>query len=77
MGPKQALFAEFASVARALGHSHRLEILELLAQGERGVDALAERIGLSVASAPWARALQHFAAKRLVCKTGSGACRFG
>lgn len=50
-GPKQALFAEFASVARALGHPHRLEILEHLAQGERGVEALAARLGLSVANA--------------------------
>jgi ArsR family transcriptional regulator len=49
--PKQALFAEFASVARALGHPHRLEILEHLAQGERGVEALADRTGLSVANA--------------------------
>jgi ArsR family transcriptional regulator len=51
MTPKQALFAEFASVARALGHPHRLEILEHLAQGERGVEALAGRVGLSVANA--------------------------
>ena len=50
-GPKQALYAEFASLARALGSQHRLEILEHLAQGERGVDALAERIGLSIANA--------------------------
>ena len=50
-GPKQALYAEFASVARALGSQHRLEILEHLAQGERGVEALAERVGLSVANA--------------------------
>jgi rhodanese-related sulfurtransferase/predicted transcriptional regulator len=48
---KQALFAEFASVARALGHPHRLEILEHLAQGERGVEAVAARAGLSVANA--------------------------
>lgn len=50
-GPKQALFAEFASIARALGHPHRLEILEHVAQGERGVEALAARVGLSVANA--------------------------
>lgn len=50
IGPKQALYAEFASVARALGHAHRLEILEQLAQGERGVDALSERVGLSIAN---------------------------
>ena len=49
--PKQALFAEFATVARALGHPHRLEILEHLAQGERGVEALSERVGLSIANA--------------------------
>ncbi|WP_206455707.1 ArsR/SmtB family transcription factor [Aurantimonas marina] len=48
--PKQALFAEFASVARALGHPHRLEMLEHLAQGERGVEALSERVGLSIAN---------------------------
>jgi ArsR family transcriptional regulator len=51
IGPKQALYAEFASVARALGLQHRLEILEHLAQGERGVEALAERVGLTVANA--------------------------
>lgn len=51
MGPKQALYAEFASVARALGSQHRLEMLEHLAQGERCVEALAERAGLSVANA--------------------------
>jgi len=49
--PKQALFAGFAEVAKALGHGHRLEILELLAQGERSVEALAERVGLPVANA--------------------------
>jgi rhodanese-related sulfurtransferase/DNA-binding HxlR family transcriptional regulator len=50
-GPKQALFAEFAKVARAIAHPHRLEILEHLAQGERGVDALSVRLGLSIANA--------------------------
>ena len=50
-GPKQALLAEFAAVARALGSPRRLEMLEHLAQGERGVEALAERVGLSVANA--------------------------
>jgi rhodanese-related sulfurtransferase/DNA-binding transcriptional ArsR family regulator len=50
-GPKQILYDEFAQVAKALGHGHRLEILELLAQGERSVEALAERAHLSVANA--------------------------
>jgi ArsR family transcriptional regulator len=50
IGPKQSLLAEFATVARALGHPHRLDILEHLAQGERGVDPLSARIGLSIAN---------------------------
>jgi rhodanese-related sulfurtransferase/DNA-binding transcriptional ArsR family regulator len=48
--PKRALFEGFAEVAKALGHGQRLEILELLAQGERSVEALAERISLPVAN---------------------------
>jgi rhodanese-related sulfurtransferase/DNA-binding transcriptional ArsR family regulator len=49
--PKRTVFAGFADVAKALGHGHRLEILELLAQGERSVEGLAERAGLSIANA--------------------------
>jgi ArsR family transcriptional regulator len=49
--PKQALFAEFAAVARAFGHAHRLELLEQLAQGERSVEILAQKTGLSIANA--------------------------
>ena len=48
--PKQALLGQFAAVAKALGHPHRLELLEFVAQGERSVDALAKRAGLSVAN---------------------------
>ncbi len=51
IGPKQALFAQFALVAKTLGHPHRLELLEQLAQGERSVEELAEKTGLSVANA--------------------------
>jgi ArsR family transcriptional regulator len=50
-GPKQALFAQFAAVAKTLAHAHRLELLEQLAQGERSVETLAQRTGLSVANA--------------------------
>jgi len=49
-GAKHALFSEFAGVARALGHAHRLELLEQLAQGERSVETLASRTGLSIAN---------------------------
>ena len=48
--PKLALFAEFAAVAKSLAHAHRLELLEQLAQGERSVEVLAERTGLSIAN---------------------------
>jgi rhodanese-related sulfurtransferase/DNA-binding HxlR family transcriptional regulator len=40
-----------AEVAKALGHEHRIEIVEQLAQRPRSVDALATRVGLSVANA--------------------------
>jgi rhodanese-related sulfurtransferase/DNA-binding transcriptional ArsR family regulator len=50
-GPKGALFAQFAAVAKSLGHPHRLELLEQLAQGERTVEVLAQRTGLSTANA--------------------------
>lgn len=51
IGPKQAIYSEFAAVARALGHAHRLELIEHLAQGERAVEPLAQRTGLSIANA--------------------------
>ncbi len=57
LNPKHALFAQFAAVAKALAHPHRLELLEQLAQGERTVETLAARAGLSVANA--SQHLQH------------------
>ena len=48
---KRELFVHFAAVAKAVGNDHRLELLELLAQGERSVDTLAGLAGLSVANA--------------------------
>ena len=48
--PKSTLFAQFAAVAKSLAHPHRLEILEQLAQGERSVEVVAARTGLSVAN---------------------------
>lgn len=49
--PKSALFAQFAAVAKALAHPHRLALLEQLAQGERSVEVLADRVRTSVANA--------------------------
>lgn len=50
---KSALFAEFAAVGRALANPGRLELLDLLAQGPRGVDELADAadMGISTCSA--------------------------
>jgi ArsR family transcriptional regulator len=50
MSPKHALYAQFAAIAKAMAHAHRLELLELIAQGERSVESLAEHSGLSVAN---------------------------
>ena len=49
-GPKFQLYDQFAQIAKALSHPHKLEILELLAQGERSVEALANVAGLTVAN---------------------------
>jgi ArsR family transcriptional regulator len=48
--PKHQLFEQFAQVAKALSHAHKLELLELLAQGERSVEVLANVAGLTVAN---------------------------
>ena len=50
MTPKLALLEEYALIARALGAPHRMMLLEQLAQGERGVEALAEKVGVTVAN---------------------------
>ena len=47
---KTALFDEFARVGRALASGRRIELLDVLANGERSVEALAGEAGLSVAN---------------------------
>ena len=49
-GPKQAIYENLAEVAQALGHQHRLELLEHLAQGMRSVEELAARAHLTFAN---------------------------
>src|SRR5688572_21422470 len=49
--PKQRLVGQFAAVAKAVAHPHRLALLEQLAQGERSVELLADRVHLSTANA--------------------------
>lgn len=48
--PKQAVYEQLARIGKALSTPARLEILELLAQAERSVDALARLTGLTVAN---------------------------
>ncbi|OZB19873.1 MAG: ArsR family transcriptional regulator [Rhodobacterales bacterium 34-62-10] len=50
ISPKTALLDEYALVARALSSPARLSLLEQLAQGERGVEGLAEKTGLTFAN---------------------------
>lgn len=50
ISPKLALLEEYALVARALSAPARLMLLEQLAQGERGVEALADKTGLTIAN---------------------------
>ena len=47
---KDALFDGFATIAGALASGRRAEIVEVLAQGERSVDQVAEAIGQSLAN---------------------------
>jgi len=51
-------------VAQALGHAHRLELLEHIAQGERSVEELSARANLSFANT--SRHLQILRRARLV-----------
>jgi rhodanese-related sulfurtransferase len=63
-GPKQAIYGSLAEVAQALGHAHRLELLEHLAQGERSVEELSARASLTFANT--SRHLQILRRARLV-----------
>jgi rhodanese-related sulfurtransferase len=47
---KTALFDAFAQAAKALASGRRIELLDVLANGERTVEALAGEVGLSVAN---------------------------
>src|SRR5438034_579997 len=67
---KQLLFSQFAAVAKTLGHAHRLELLEQVAQGERSVEVLALRTGLSMANA--SQHLQHLRRVGLVSARRDG-----
>ncbi len=61
---KEQLFEQFARISKALANPHRLELLDLLAQGERSVEELAHEAGMSVANT--SRHLQELRTARLV-----------
>jgi rhodanese-related sulfurtransferase/DNA-binding transcriptional ArsR family regulator len=47
---KDALYEQFARVGKAVAHPKRIELLELLSQGERSVESLAAGTGMAVAN---------------------------
>jgi rhodanese-related sulfurtransferase len=47
---KDAVFSQFARIAAGFGSPKRIELIDLLAQGERPVDALAREAGLTLAN---------------------------
>src|SRR5215203_2519552 len=61
---KDQLFEQFARIGKALANPHRLELVDLLAQGERSVEDLAREAAMSVANT--SRHLQELRAARLV-----------
>ena len=48
---KNLLYEQFARVGKALANPHRLELLDVLAQGERSVEVLAQETGIPIANA--------------------------
>ena len=67
---KRVVFTQFAAVAKAVAHPHRLELLEQLAQGERSVEILANRTRVSTANA--SQHLQHMRRAGLVTARRQG-----
>ena len=61
---KDAVFQQFARVAAAFASPKRIEIIDVLAQGERNVETLASETGLSIANT--SRHLQVLKASGLV-----------
>jgi len=49
--PKDALYEQFARIGKALGSPQRFKLIDLLTQGPRTVEALADEAGLAVGTA--------------------------
>ena len=67
---KDTVYEQLAAVGKALASPRRLELLDLLAQGERGVEALAAAAGLGVTNT--SAHLQVLARARLVATRKRG-----
>lgn len=67
---KHLLYSQFARIAKALSHAHRLELLDFLAQREHSVESLAEVSGISYANC--SQHLQHLKAAGLVTSRKQG-----
>ena len=64
MGSDTDLYEQFARIGKALSSARRVELLDLLCQGERSVDALARTSGMTVTNT--SQHLQALRAARLV-----------
>ncbi|HHU68548.1 metalloregulator ArsR/SmtB family transcription factor [Corynebacterium sp.] len=70
---KDDVFGHIARIGAALGHAKRIEILDVLLQGERPVESLAQQVAASVANT--SRHLQILAAAGLVARRAEGTSR--
>jgi rhodanese-related sulfurtransferase len=48
---KNKVYGELAKVSKAIGNPHRMEIIDLLAQGPSSVEQIAQQTGMSIANA--------------------------
>jgi len=71
---KDEVFGHFARIGAALGNGKRVEIIDVLAQGERSVEDLAGEVNASVGNT--SRNLQILAAAGLVARRVEGTSRY-
>ena len=67
---KNAIYEQFSRIGKAVSSPQRLELLDLLCQGERTVEVLAKEAGMSLANA--SEHLQVLRGARLVESEKSG-----
>lgn len=67
---KDAIYEQFSRIGKALANEHRLELLDVLAQGERTVEELASETAMTVANA--SQHLQVLRKARLVARKKEG-----